>query len=165
MAQAHDRGQVNKRPRQTGGGAADGSPGREGMGHQQHVKDDRPDAGWKAADHGVGAGLAVGQVNDQIGGQQGGRKSHQQPGPARADNFRQRNHRRNQQCRRAAAKQQLPGREPDRAADLDNWYPPHKQDNLDNFEYSLKAAGVDFCYPATENSKTLYKLIKKDARY
>ena len=45
------------------------------------------------------------------------------------------------------------------------WYPPHKQDNLDNFEYSLKAAGVDFCYPATENSKTLYKLIKKDARY
>jgi len=45
------------------------------------------------------------------------------------------------------------------------WYPPHKQDILDNFEYSLKAAGVDFCYPATEDSKALYKLIKKDARY
>ncbi|MGM8885605.1 sensor histidine kinase [Psychrobacter sp. 1U2] len=45
------------------------------------------------------------------------------------------------------------------------WYPPHKQDILDNFEYSLKAAGVDFCYPATEDSKALYQLIKKDARY
>lgn len=45
------------------------------------------------------------------------------------------------------------------------WYPPYKQDILDDFEYSLKAAGVDFCYSATEDSKTLYKLIKKDARY
>ena len=41
------------------------------------------------------------------------------------------------------------------------WYPPHKNHFLDSFEYSLKAAGIDFCYPATQDSKTLYSLLKK----
>ena len=40
------------------------------------------------------------------------------------------------------------------------WYPAHKSNFLNAFEYSLKAAGVDFCYPATQNSKALYDLLK-----
>ncbi len=40
------------------------------------------------------------------------------------------------------------------------WYPAHKNHFLNTFEYSLKAAGVDFCYPATQDSKALYDLLK-----
>lgn len=41
------------------------------------------------------------------------------------------------------------------------WYPAHQERFLENFEYLLKAAGVDYCYAATQDSKTLYHLLKK----
>lgn len=45
------------------------------------------------------------------------------------------------------------------------WYPPHQKDILNNYEYSLKAAGVDYCYAATQDCKALYERITKDAKY
>ena len=41
------------------------------------------------------------------------------------------------------------------------WYPTHQKLFLTNFEYSLKAAGVDYCYAATEGSNALHHLLKK----
>lgn len=41
------------------------------------------------------------------------------------------------------------------------WYPPHRENYVDSFEYELKAAGVDYCHRAVNDSKVLAGLLKK----
>ena len=41
------------------------------------------------------------------------------------------------------------------------WYPPHRERQLDSFEYGLKAAGIDYCHSATYNDKALSELLKR----
>lgn len=41
------------------------------------------------------------------------------------------------------------------------WYPPHKEHYLDNLEYELKAAGVDYLHSTLDEPKALATLIKK----
>lgn len=41
------------------------------------------------------------------------------------------------------------------------WYSPHKERHLDSFEYGLKAAGVDYCHSAVNETKVLSNLLKE----
>ncbi|MGE6246552.1 sensor histidine kinase [Psychrobacter proteolyticus] len=41
------------------------------------------------------------------------------------------------------------------------WYPQHRARYIDNFEYGLKAAGVDYCHVATHKERALTDLLKQ----
>ena len=41
------------------------------------------------------------------------------------------------------------------------WYSQHQARYVDNFEYGLKAAGVDYCHSATYDNKALRELLKR----
>ena len=41
------------------------------------------------------------------------------------------------------------------------WYPQHQARYVDNFEYGLKAAGIDYCHSTTYEHKALSDLLKR----
>ncbi|MGM8909108.1 sensor histidine kinase [Psychrobacter sp. 1U1] len=41
------------------------------------------------------------------------------------------------------------------------WYPLHKEQYVESFEYDLKAAGIDYCHSAVQDAKLLTALLKK----
>lgn len=51
--------------------------------------------------------------------------------------------------------------EGDQRAIIVYWYPPHKTAMANDFEYMLKAVGVDYCQPTISDSDALYSLLQQ----